>query len=644
MQELNISRNRPGDKAICLVCIIVIIAAVILAHSPAEIAARGHNTDPFDQVRIRYEGYLKAIGPGKWHIGDITVLVDRNTAVIEKRGRAEVGAWVVVFGIRNEAGAIYGEIIQVERPAGRAGPIWQFSGQVTKQVGSWWVIGDMLVEVTSDTQIIGAPGPNWLVWVVAEQKITELRALAIEAIADSPDTVPVEFRGILQSVAPEGGIIDSRPFILAGNAVIIGEPAPGRVAEVRARLTPAGTLTVHFMRVIPPSAIASGAQTAGRPEINTALHENEMLAAAASGNVTVSPWKGPDLVANGLTNASHPVLAHTPDGAAHIVWESNGYLFHAMIRPNGEDWGAARRIWMGREPGLAVDATGQLHLIFRNLFFEGVEIYHSRYLNGAWTLPVNVSRTSGRSEHPALVADHHGQLRAVWMDDTPGYWIIYAALWSDGFWSNQPIANARGQFPALAAAGNGRLFVAWQERIPTPDNPSGNTNILLCEHGPNGWSLPINVSDQTGKDAEAVSLTTGTDGFAYLVWVEGGRDVRWTFGQGFYWPRPQTIVQTARMARGPQIASSAYRALYVAWDEEDMLRATYALGVPVAWQKPEVVTALVGTVKDVSLIKGRNGATLAWVQETEHSGASIHLAHHELSLPHRTWLPILILP
>lgn len=627
-----------------MVCITALIMAAAFAGHPANVSARGHETDPFDSVRIRYEGYLKAIGPGKWYIGELAVLVDQNTTVIEKRGRAEPGAWVVVFGIRDDEGAIYGEIIQVERPAGRGGPVWQFSGVVTKQVGSWWVIGEMLVEVTADTQITGTPGPNWLVWVVAEQKTTELRALAIEAIADSPATVPVEFRGILQAVEPGKGIIDGRPFVLTSDAVVIGEPAPGLMAEIRATPTPAGPLTVHFMRVVPPAATASGAKVASSSEAKAAIDDNQIPAATASGsNVTISPWTGPDLVANGMAGASHPVLAYTPDGAAHMAWESNGYLFHA-VRSNGGDWSAARRTWMGVEPVLTVDKAGRLHLIFRGQFFEGLEIYHSSYLDGDWTLPVNVSRTTGRSERPALTTDNRGDLRAVWMDDTPGYWIIYTALWSDGFWRSQPVPNARGQFPALAAADDGKIFVAWQDRTPTPDNPGGNTNIFLSEQGPDGWSLPINISDQTGSDAMAVSLTTGADRLAYLVWVEGGRTLRWTFGGGFYWPRPQTITQAARTVHGPQIVFGAYRALYVAWDEGDMLRATHALGVPAAWRKPEVVAAPAGTVKDVWLVKNGNGATLAWVQETETTGAGIYLAHRELNLSPRTWLPILILP
>lgn len=671
MRQLKIFRQRPGGKVILPVsvdhdfdapsrsitggrrsqapvelriviywaCIVALLAAVTFIHNPAGAFARGHPVGPFDSVRIRYEGYLKAIGAGKWLIGDLTILVDRNTAVIEKRGRAEVGAWVVVFGIRSDEGAVYGEIIQVERPAGRSGPIWQFSGLVSKQIGSWWVIGDMLVEVTGDTQVIGHPGPNWLVWVVAEQRVTELRALVIEAIADSPAAVPVEFKGFLESLTSDGGIVDGRRFVYAGDVVIIGEPAVGRLAEIQATPTPDGTLLAHFLRVIPPPATASAMRT-------TATANGESLwplAAGSRNDVAITPWKGPNLIANGMADASHPTLAYAPDGTAHAVWESGGYLFHAMRR-NGDTWEAARQIWMGREPSLAVAGDGKVHLVFTNQFYNRQEIYHSQYLAGEWTLPVNVSRTSGISKHSALAVEGNSTLRAAWMDDTPGYWVIYAARWSGGFWSSQPIPNARGQFPAVAVASNGRASFAWQERTPTVDNPTGNFNIFLCEHSTDGWSLPVNISDSSKLDAEMVSLTRAPDGMAYLVWVEGGRTVRWSFGQGFYWPEAQTLVQAARMARGPRIAFDHGQILYVAWDEGDMVRAAYTSGPPGTWPKPEVVMTSAGALKDVWLTGEKDGATLAWIQTAEPSGASIYIAQRMQGPRQRTWLPILMAP
>ncbi len=625
-----------------MVCIVLLIAAVTFTQRPTEVSARGHEGDPFNTVRIRYEGYLKAIGPGKWFIGDLTVLVDRNTAIIEKRGRAEPGAWLVVFGSRNDAGAIYGEVIQVERPAGRSGPILQFSGLVTKQVEPWWVVGDMLVEVTTDTQVIGQPGLNWLVWVVAEQRLTELRALTIEGIADSPDLVPVEFSGVLEAYGPTGGIIEGRRFVFVEDPVIIGEPAVGLQAELQGRVLQDGTLVAHLLR-IRPSAAASGLGNGVGAAAGPLLNRMGWPSLANSNQADVSLWTAPTLVANGMNNASHPTLVFTPDGTAHMVWEAGGYLFHAERRP-GQDWGAARRSWMGQEPALSVDRDGRLHLVFSNQLLDARNIYHSRYVNGTWTFPVNVSRTSGNSAHPALAADNNGGLRAVWMDMTPGYWVIYAAHWADSFWSNGPIPNARGESPAVAVAPDNTVFIAWQDRTPTPDNPSGNYNIFLCERAQDSWTLPVNISDRTDRDAEAVSLAAGADGLAHLVWVEDGRTVRWTFGRGFYWPVPVTIVQAATMARGPRIATGDHGALYVAWDEENLVRATYALRPTTAWPKPEVITSPMGTVKDVWLVKEGNGATLAWIQETVQNGTGIYTAHRRSPLPFRTWMPALVAP
>ena len=56
---------------------------------------------PASSISTRYEGLLRAIGPGKWLVGEIGVLVDQQTILIEKRGKAEIGAWVIVWGQQN---------------------------------------------------------------------------------------------------------------------------------------------------------------------------------------------------------------------------------------------------------------------------------------------------------------------------------------------------------------------------------------------------------------------------------------------------------------------------------------------------------------------------------------------------------------
>ncbi len=184
-------------------------------------------------------------------------VVTDETVVIEKRGQAEPGAWVVVQGHQAPGGPILAELVMVERPAGPQGILWPFSGLLTKQAGELWVIDQTLVRVTPDTIISGVPRPGWLVWVIAEQPpdALELRAIIIEAIAGDPSEVPVEFEGILEAVEPEWRVA-GQTFRLSPDVVIIGEPVIGQQVEVRATVQPDGSLVAHLIRAVDTSADA----------------------------------------------------------------------------------------------------------------------------------------------------------------------------------------------------------------------------------------------------------------------------------------------------------------------------------------------------------------------------------------------------
>ena len=79
------------------------------------------------------------------------------------------------------------------------------------------------------------------------------------------------------------------------------------------------------------------------------------------------------------------------------------------------------------------------------------------------------------------------------MDNSPGYWTIYVGQWNGTYWSNQPVANARGQGPTLGFAPDGALYLAWQDRVPTVGNPTGTFHIFLSERRNGAWSLPFDV-------------------------------------------------------------------------------------------------------------------------------------------------------
>lgn len=232
--------------------LLAIVLVVAMNASPAGAAW----PQPAESPPTRFEGYLKAIGPGKWLIGDITVVVDSQTIVVEKRGRAEVGAWVIVWGGWDDLGRMRAELILVDRPASRTGPTVQFSGMLGKMVENYWVIEQMLVEVTENTLVSGNPAVGALVWVVAEQQDDMLVAIAIEVIAQKSEALPVEFEGPIEAFGPDFWQVDGHRVDLDTLTPVVGEPALDKNAEVQATIAAGGQLTARLIRVVDPSAEA----------------------------------------------------------------------------------------------------------------------------------------------------------------------------------------------------------------------------------------------------------------------------------------------------------------------------------------------------------------------------------------------------
>ncbi|MCX6031502.1 MAG: DUF5666 domain-containing protein [Chloroflexi bacterium] len=202
---------------------------------------------------VRFEGYLMAQGPDKWLVGDYSVIVDQQTTVIEKNGRAEVGAWLAVWANTDGAGGLRAELIYVTRPAGQNGPIVQISGALTKKQNPWWVVHNVPVKITPETLIPEDPQTGWIIWVMAEQHGLDLWALSVAVIAKTPDAVPVEFEGTLEQIEPERWLVSGRWVRISAQTTILGgPPAVGQAVEIAATLASDGSPVAYLARIVPP--------------------------------------------------------------------------------------------------------------------------------------------------------------------------------------------------------------------------------------------------------------------------------------------------------------------------------------------------------------------------------------------------------
>ena len=364
--------------------------------------------------------------------------------------------------------------------------------------------------------------------------------------------------------------------------------------------------------------------------------------ASAQSDTGTPPWISPTAVATGLTDADWPSLAFTRDGVEHAVWQTDGQIYYTAQMP-GQGWNPPRRIASGMSPALVADDLGHLHALYVNQFMGNYEIYDIVLVNGAWSLPINVSHTSGFSAFPAVTAGTGGALYVAWMDNSPGYWTIYVGQWNGTYWSNQPIANARGQGPTLGFSPDGALYLAWQDRVPTVDNPIGAYHIFFSERRDGSWSLPIDVSAQPQVDSIGANLTTTSDGLAHLTWVDGGQEVRYGFGRGGYWPDPVTVARATSLASGPRILSERSERLHIAWDEGNLVLAASATPTTLSWPKPEVITASLSSLGNVVLALGPGSkVSVGWIQTLQPLDVDIYESWQKPDLQPRAWLPLIM--
>lgn len=204
---------------------------------------------------------------------------------------------------------------------------------------------------------------------------------------------------------------------------------------------------------------------------------------STDGGKTFEPVRPPVPHAVG---ARGPSIAVDSAGAVNLVWQGSmkegGGVIFARSADGGVTFSAPRRLAPGagerRAPVLAT-AGGEIYLAWRDRVAGRWEILFSRSADGGQTFspPLNVSRTTGLANAPAIAASGRGQITVAWQDDRTGTPQIFVARSSDGgltFSSPVNVSATSGfaHIPALAA-GPGRVFLAWQ------DNSTGNFEILF---------------------------------------------------------------------------------------------------------------------------------------------------------------------
>ncbi len=265
-------------------------------------------------------------------------------------------------------------------------------------------------------------------------------------------------------------------------------------------------------------------------------------------------WVGHPRLMGHFRNPDDYQVLVLPTGAIHLVWEDEGWIYHAWQDVTGT-WHAPRPVFYGITPSLAFDKGGVVHMVFVAHVVDNYEIYYSYFDGQRWSWPRPISFTPGASYSPqvAVAVSEAGELHVVWNDASQGRDTVYHAILDreHNVWLNAPLPNARGKAPIIHIDPQGLFHVIWQGV-----DAEGVTNIFYEYGDGKNWSLPFNVSHTNNPSINAQSVLDRR-GDVHIVWREmtyTGGAMYYTFGRKTHWLRPE--VTTTRTVEHVGIATS----------------------------------------------------------------------------------------
>ncbi|MBT9584880.1 exo-alpha-sialidase [bacterium] len=296
-----------------------------------------------------------------------------------------------------------------------------------------------------------------------------------------------------------------------------------------------------------------------------------------------------------------------------------GLLAAASARPR------LNSVCAGKDPSLAADLQGGLHLAYEGSR-AGNDIYYRSSVDGrSWSEEVNVSNSSGISSEPALAVERSGAVDVVWADTTSGsdHPDIYFARTGDAgkTWSTALDVSRTPRLsrsPSVAVGPHDSLHVCWVDTSRGRSFPD-LYYVFSYNHG-QSWSKPALISGSTGVTSRP-ALVASADGQIHVAWADGGSRpaIRYIHGQADGWASARALGNG--FCSQPCLAVGPRDQVLLGWIGQ--LRSHESPNVylyPLGSTQSVNVSRTPGTSRDPALAIGATGPVLSWIDTT--SGAS----------------------
>lgn len=169
---------------------------------------------------------LRLVGPltempgetGVWVVAGIPVTVTEDTVLSDRTGPIEVGGWVEVHAMYDDAGVLTAVRVRAVEERDEV-ELW---GALEAFSDTAWTISGIEVLVTEETKVMGTPKEGLLAMASAtlEESGLVAKRLAVTWLEPKRGQMPAQFRGEIEAL-PEGGLIGT--WTVGGRQVEVTE-------------------------------------------------------------------------------------------------------------------------------------------------------------------------------------------------------------------------------------------------------------------------------------------------------------------------------------------------------------------------------------------------------------------------------------
>jgi len=280
------------------------------------------------------------------------------------------------------------------------------------------------------------------------------------------------------------------------------------------------------------------------------------------------------------SGSADQVIAVDSSGNLHVVYydglPGKWQIYYTKSADGGANWTTSRRLtWTSGwaySPAIAVTYPGNLHVVWQDDTPGNSEIYYRRSTDrgATWSTSQRLTWSSGKSECPAIAVDTSGNLHVVWQDDAPGNSEVYYRRSTDGGTTWTPSKRLSWTLlgswnPAIAGDSAGHLHVVWE---------AGNGEIYYKKSTDGGatWSISQRLT-WTSENSYYPAIAVDPSGNLHVVWDDntpGNPEVYYkkSTDGGATWTTSQRLTWNSGDSWHPTIAADSSGNLHVVWDDD----------------------------------------------------------------------------